>query len=105
MALSPIDHMIDAARMKCAKCGTPMGGCDCWTRCRCGWAYEKGGECDNPDHSIEHMGEEIANAVAAHMRTVYPEPMRHASGGFQKTLKAVIAREFFTALRDQEQSK
>ena len=47
---SPVDRMIDAA-VKCTKCGAGYGRCDCWTQCRCGWSYERGGQCRNPVHT------------------------------------------------------
>lgn len=34
--------------VKCVKCGASMGQCDCWTKCVCGWSFEKGGKCNNP---------------------------------------------------------
>jgi hypothetical protein len=37
--------------MRCAICGEPWGTCDCWIRCHCGWYYEKGTKCGNPEHS------------------------------------------------------
>jgi hypothetical protein len=45
---TPIDILFDKADMKCTLCDKPMGTCDCWTKCSCGWSYEKGTECRNP---------------------------------------------------------
>jgi len=39
--------------MRCTVCNAAMGQCDCWTDCRCGWSYRKGGECRNPVHQSE----------------------------------------------------
>ena len=36
--------------VRCTKCGAGYGKCDCWTECRCGWLYERGGQCRNPIH-------------------------------------------------------
>lgn len=45
-----IINSIDS-NVRCTKCGTKgVGNCDCWTRCNCGWSYEKGGKCRNPIH-------------------------------------------------------
>jgi len=44
---APINRMVDAV-MRCVKCDAPMGTCDCWTRCSCGWFAEKGKPCRNP---------------------------------------------------------
>lgn len=38
----------DRSMLKCTLCGSPT--CDCWTRCRCGWSFEKGAACKNPVH-------------------------------------------------------
>lgn len=51
---SPINQLIDSV-MKCGKCGAPMGKCDCWTKCKCGWSYEKGGKCNNPIHKKKKL--------------------------------------------------
>jgi len=45
----PVNRMIDAV-VKCTKCGAGYGQCECWTQCRCGWSYERGGQCRNPVH-------------------------------------------------------
>lgn len=44
---SPINTLIDAT-MRCVKCNAPMGHCDCWERCSCGWSTERGQPCGNP---------------------------------------------------------
>lgn len=36
--------------MRCTLCNQPAGTCDCWTLCGCGWSYEKGTSCRNPNH-------------------------------------------------------
>ena len=46
---SPIEQMIYSVA-KCTVCGAAMGRCDCWTKCKCGWLYEKGTQCSNPAH-------------------------------------------------------
>lgn len=48
--MSGIRRAIDAV-MRCTVCGAPMGMCDCWTRCPCGWSFEKGTTCRNPAHA------------------------------------------------------
>lgn len=98
---SPIERLIDAACMKCAKCGARMGTCDCWEECPCGWTTEKGGQCGNPVHHVERLGEEVAANVISHMRMMYKEGMRHASGGFEKTMRATIVREVRRSLADE----
>lgn len=50
MMPSPIHRMIDAV-CHCVKCGAAMGACDCVTECGCGWFYDKGGHCRNPNCS------------------------------------------------------
>ncbi len=56
--------------------------------CTCGWSFRKGEACRNPIHTDEQAAEEraraIAGTVAADLARLYPEPMRHASGGFRK---------------------
>lgn len=51
--MKPIDRLLDRVVFKCVKCGAKMGQCDCWTKCECGWSYEKGKKCRNPKHKIE----------------------------------------------------
>lgn len=41
----------DNSMLRCTICNSKAGGCDCWTKCGCGWSYEKGTECRNPDCS------------------------------------------------------
>jgi hypothetical protein len=45
-----IDALIDKADLRCTRCNAAMGGCDCWTKCDCGWSFEKGTACRNPMH-------------------------------------------------------
>jgi len=101
---SPIDSLIDRASLKCTICSAPAGTCSCWTKCRCGISYPAGGECRNPDHQLEKVCEELASGLASQVlheiRHAYPEPMKHASGGFQKTLKALIKRHAKATLMD-----
>ena len=97
MTLSPIERMIDRVAMFCTICGAAAGTCGCWTECRCGIANPTGEECRNPVHGEERAAEEFAEHVALnvveHMKAMYPEPMKHASGGFRKTLSGTIKRE------------
>lgn len=51
--MKPRAPMLDKVKFKCFLCGAPMGGCDCWTPCKCGWTYEKGTECRNPKCSAK----------------------------------------------------
>ena len=46
---TPLQRTVDSV-MKCTVCGAPMGKCDCWTKCSCGWSYRKGSYCTNPIH-------------------------------------------------------
>lgn len=46
---TPIERLIDNS-VKCLKCGAKFGTCDCWSKCDCGWFYEKNGKCNNPIH-------------------------------------------------------
>ena len=46
---SPIDILFDKVEFKCTICDKPAGTCDCWVFCSCGWAFEKGEKCRNPD--------------------------------------------------------
>lgn len=45
----PLGRMI-AATVRCVICGARLGGCDCWTKCDCGWSFRKGGSCRNSIH-------------------------------------------------------
>jgi hypothetical protein len=99
---SPIERMIDAADLRCTLRGAPAWTCGCGRSCLCGrhhcpgeaWPY------------LVHVREEAAGKLAAHvaavviqeMRAAYPEPMKRALGGFQRTLRAAIEREMRTAL-------
>lgn len=47
--MNPIEKMIND-NVRCTVCGAAMGGCQCWTKCRCGWSYRRGGKCANPEH-------------------------------------------------------
>ena len=44
---SPLNSLIDG-NVGCVKCGAAMGKCDCWTKCKCGWLFEKDTSCRNP---------------------------------------------------------
>ncbi len=46
--MSGIDALFSKANMRCTKCAAPMGDCDCWEQCSCGWTAEKGMPCRNP---------------------------------------------------------
>lgn len=37
----------DTSMLRCTLC-EKAGGCDCWTKCPCGWTFEKGTKCRNP---------------------------------------------------------
>jgi hypothetical protein len=93
---SPIDAMIMAAA-RCVRCGAKMGECDCWRECRCGRYYPRDGKCENPLHEMEKCADELAEMAAtcilSRVVALYPEPMKHASGGFRKTLRAHIEQE------------
>lgn len=41
----------DTSMLKCTICGSAAGTCDCWTKCPCGWSFEKGTACRNPKHN------------------------------------------------------
>lgn len=42
----------DNSNLSCTICGSKgVGTCDCWTKCSCGWLYEKGTACRNPNCS------------------------------------------------------
>lgn len=45
---TPIENFI-LKSVGCVKCGAPYGKCDCWTKCKCGWLYEKGKKCQNEE--------------------------------------------------------
>lgn len=32
----------------CRECSLPYGDCLCLRECRCGWLYDRRGECSNP---------------------------------------------------------
>ena len=104
-ARSGLTALIDS-HMRCTVCDAPMGGCDCWTRCSCGWSFEKGEACRNPIHAAEQAAEEraraIAGNIAADLARLYPEPMRYASGGFRKTLRETIRQEVKAALLEAQ---
>lgn len=65
----PINSMIDAA-VKCTKCGAGYGKCDCWTECRCGWHYERGGQCRNQVHKTGVFTSESEPNTPLHSPTV-----------------------------------
>lgn len=50
---TPIFSMVDAC-VGCVKCGAKYGKCECWTKCECGWLFEKGGKCRNPKHNNQN---------------------------------------------------
>ncbi|PWB94632.1 hypothetical protein [Methylosinus sporium] len=52
MSRSPIDVLFGHADMRCTICGAPAGACSCWTRCACGWTYETGKACRNPNCTV-----------------------------------------------------
>ncbi len=93
MPATPVETLIDRSGLRCTVCGSPRSvGCGCWTKCRCGWSFRTGSACRNPDHAMEADTAGTAAAVVAKvLREVarrHPEPMRAASGGFRRTLKA-----------------
>lgn len=46
-----LEHPLWArVRFLCTVCAAPMGECDCWVECSCGWTYGKHSQCRNPDH-------------------------------------------------------
>jgi pyocin large subunit-like protein len=59
---TPIDALIDNSDLRCMVCRSPMGTCDCWTKCACGWLFEKDTKCRNPIHGGNKTG--ILRAVA-----------------------------------------
>ncbi len=97
MPRTAIDALFDQADMRCTRCGQRSGTCSCWEPCRCGWTKAVKEPCGNPIHGAEDAANQAAEFIAAsvisHMRSMYPEPMRTASGGFAKTLRAAIQRE------------
>lgn len=98
---TPEHALIDRA-VRCVVCDAPMGGCGCWTRCSCGWSFRTGEACANPMHAAEQAAgaraRAIAGAVVAEMARAYPEPMRHASGGFRRTLRRTVEEQVAAAL-------
>lgn len=102
-ALSPLKRMIDAA-VRCVRCDQTTAKCDCYRKCRCGRTAPKDEACSNPLHAVEEeaaaTAKAVATAVLARMSELYPESMRHASGGFKKTLRGHIQREVSQALID-----
>ncbi len=51
--IEPITTAINAV-VKCSICNASYGTCDCWSACSCGWSYEKGEECNNPDCQVNY---------------------------------------------------
>ncbi len=49
MTRAPIDRLLDTVKFGCLICGAPMGKCDCWEACSCGWTARKGKPCGNPN--------------------------------------------------------
>jgi len=45
-----IKRLFEKADLRCTVCDAPMGACDCWQKCHCGWSYRKNGSCENPAH-------------------------------------------------------
>jgi hypothetical protein len=79
--------MIDAV-MPCTICGAPMGKCDCWANCPCGWAFQKGGACRNPRHQVEDTAAQLAGHAAAMVLGRVRD--RHATD----RLESAIIKEF-----------
>lgn len=88
--MKPIDALLSKVDWKCAACGAPAGSCGCFVDCSCGWSARAGEKCNNPVHD---MVREIVDAVDHEMRRLYPDIMKHASGGFRRTLRAQIERQ------------
>ena len=43
-----LDELMQLA--ECTLCGTVRAiGCNCWTKCECGWTFESGTACRNPN--------------------------------------------------------
>lgn len=40
----------DTSMLKCTVCGAQAETCDCWTKCACGWSFQKNEACRNPMH-------------------------------------------------------
>lgn len=48
--MSMLDTLFGKANMRCTICETSTKvGCDCWTECSCGWSFQKGTSCNNPE--------------------------------------------------------
>lgn len=60
--MKPIEKLINGSA-RCVKCGAKYGMCDCWTKCKCGWLYEKGGKCRNPIHDKKTNDMNISKAL------------------------------------------
>jgi hypothetical protein len=51
MSKTPIDAMLDKVDWRCTVCKTPSRiGCNCWTRCDCGYSYRTGTRRRNDVH-------------------------------------------------------
>jgi hypothetical protein len=100
---SPLDAMI-MATARCVRCGAKFGECDCWRECRCGRSYPRDGKCENPLHTMEECADTLAKSAATSIISgvayYYPEPMKHASGGFRKTLRTHIEQEIRATILD-----
>jgi hypothetical protein len=48
--MSVIEAMTDAS-VAYTTCGHGPGACSCWSKCWCGWTYERDGKCGN-DHGM-----------------------------------------------------
>jgi hypothetical protein len=94
MPRTPEEIIFGNADLRCTICNAKIGACDCWVKCECGWSYEKGTKCRNSLHEVTDCAKQLATDVAAsiieHMKKMYPEPMKYASGGFRKTLRGAI---------------
>lgn len=55
---------------------------------------------EDADQRARELASFIAGSTLATIRELYPEPMRHASGCFAKTLRGVIEREAARIVRD-----
>ena len=83
--------------MRCTSCGAPRGKCDCWRVCNaCGQTHHK----DDGPCRYRHLAEAATSELLHEMRFQYPEPMRHASGGFAKTLRVNAERIIRGVIRE-----
>lgn len=47
--MNPIDVLIERSSLKCTLCGRAKGDCFCWVHCSCGWYFQRGAACNNPE--------------------------------------------------------